>query len=52
MEYSTNLFQKKQHHLLMSHILNFLTLVSMYKAVHMNNSVQQVHIVVACMSSI
>jgi hypothetical protein len=52
MEYSTNLFQKKQHHLLMSHIWNFLTLVSMYRVVHMNNNIQQVHTVVACMSSV
>ena len=47
-----NLFQKKQHHLLMSHVWNFLTLVSMYKVVHMNNNIQQVHIMFACVSSI
>jgi hypothetical protein len=45
-EYSTTLFQKKRCHSLMSHVWNFLTLVSI-----MNNNIQLVHIVVACKQS-
>ena len=50
-EYSIVLFQKKRCHSLMSHVWNFLTLISIYRALHMNNNIQVVHTVIACMQS-
>jgi hypothetical protein len=52
MEYSNDHLQKKSRHLLMSHMSYFLTLAFLYKAVHMNNSIQLVHTMVASASSV